>query len=197
MAKKKREQIPPERALVVVPNQSRQVVVLERQPRARFEYMGVVFDPSESVGNHGGRPIAISEVKLKKLEEAFSYDASIKEACFYTGISEQTYYNWVQRWPVLLVRFEEMRQKPVMTARKTIVADLRNPSTAAWYLERKAKKEFKNALTIDPSEEVTKIIIKHIHIDQQANEREEEGTGVQPVAETEPSIELPTEQTND
>lgn len=40
-------------------------------------------------------------------------------------------------------RINELREQPVLHARTTIVnAIKKNPQTAAWYLERKRKKEF-------------------------------------------------------
>jgi len=50
-------------------------------------------------------------MSVKKLEEAFAMDCSIEEACFYAGISRQTYYTWIKDNPELLDRFEELKQE--------------------------------------------------------------------------------------
>lgn len=71
--------------------------------------------------NKGGRPSEMSEEKIKKLEEAFSLDCTIKEACFYADISHQTYYDWLERKPELVERFEALRENPVLIARTTVV----------------------------------------------------------------------------
>jgi len=90
----------------------------------------------------GGRPTKQTPIAVKKLEEAFLMDCSIEEACFYAGISRQTYYTWIKDSPELLDRFEELRQEPFLKARKTILDNLDQPEHAKWYMERKRKNEF-------------------------------------------------------
>lgn len=196
--------VPFERALVPVPQPKK------RELREVFEYIGIIFDPNESVSEYGGRPLSISMDKIRKLEEAFSYDASPKEACFYAGVGVSTYYEWLNRWPKLAERFEEVRQHPVLLARQTIVNNLKNPATAAWYLERKAKKEFKPTVQIDSEDEVRGIIIEHIYVE--ANQNEPHGTNgennadakqdgevaaIPLPAETEQRVEVPRRFNND
>ena len=101
-----------------------------------------------------GRPTEISDVKIQKLEQAFSIDATIKEACFYADISPQTYYNWIETRPELLERFNALREKPVLQARQTISDNLKNdPKVAQWYLERKRKEEFSSKHEVEVSGE--------------------------------------------
>ena len=94
------------------------------------------------------RPSEKTPEKVKKLEEAFAIDSTIEEACFYADISKQTYYNWLEGEPELVERFEELRNKPVLKARRTIVNALDNPLDAKWYLEKKRKREFGTAVDI-------------------------------------------------
>lgn len=97
-----------------------------------------------------GRPTEISDVKIQKLEQAFSIDATIKEACFYADISPQTYYNWIETRPELLERFNALREKPVLQARQTISDNLKSdPKVAQWYLERKRKNEFSSKTELE------------------------------------------------
>lgn len=42
----------------------------------------------------------------------------------------------------MLDRFEQLRDKPVLKARATVVAALHTPEVAKWYLERRRKDEF-------------------------------------------------------
>ena len=79
---------------------------------------------------------------VKKLEEAFAIDASVEEACFYAGISRQTFYTWINKNKELRDRLEGLRNKPVLKARQTIVKNLDEVDTAKWYAERKRKSEF-------------------------------------------------------
>lgn len=92
--------------------------------------------------NLGGRPSEMSEEKVKKLEEVFAIDGTIEEACFYADITKTTYYNWLEKKPELVDRFEALRQRPVLKARQTIVKSLETPQGAQWYLSRKKKSEF-------------------------------------------------------
>lgn len=100
--------------------------------------------------NKGWRPSEMTAEKVKKLEEAFALDCSIWEACFYADITKQTYYNWLEKNPKLVDRFNALREKPVLIARQTVVKDLKtNPDMAMKYLERKRKKEFSTRREVD------------------------------------------------
>lgn len=89
------------------------------------------------------RPTKQDKTTVKKLEEAFSLGSSIEEACYYAGISKQTYYNWTQQDEELLDRFERLKQHPILLARKTVVQAIQSdPRLAFKYLERKRKDEF-------------------------------------------------------
>ncbi len=80
---------------------------------------------------------------IAKLEYVFSIDGTIREACFYADIGESTYYDWVKNDKKLLERFERLREKPVLKARREVVEGLKgNPEFSLKYLERKRKKEF-------------------------------------------------------
>ena len=87
---------------------------------------------------------------IKKLEEAFAFDTTIQEACFYADISPQTYYNLLESKPELLERFEALRNKPVLMARQEVVKGFKwNPDLALKYLERKRKNEFSTKQEVD------------------------------------------------
>lgn len=90
----------------------------------------------------GGRPTKMTPEVVTKLEEVFALDGTVEEACFYAGISRNAYYEWVKAKPELNDRFEELRQRPFLKARQTIVKNLDQPEHAKWYMERKKKIEF-------------------------------------------------------
>lgn len=96
-----------------------------------------------------GRPIEFTEEVVRKLEEVFALDGTVEEACFYAGISRQTYYVKIKENPALSDRFEELRQRPFLKARQTLIKSLDQPEHAKWYMERKKKLEFaaRNELT--------------------------------------------------
>ena len=89
-----------------------------------------------------GRPSEMSEEKVKKLEEIFALDGTIEEACFFANITKTTYYNWLEKNPELIDRFQELRNTPVLKARRTVVNDLKNYQNAMDYLKRKRRLEF-------------------------------------------------------
>ena len=94
-------------------------------------------------GKDVGRPLEFTDVVVKKLEEAFSIDASVEEACFYADISRQTYYNNVKEGTPLFDRLTALRQRPVLKARQAVVQKLgESYSNAMDYLKRKKKLEF-------------------------------------------------------
>jgi hypothetical protein len=90
----------------------------------------------------GGRPTKMTPEVVTKLEEVFALDGTVEEACFYAGISRNAYYEWIKAKPELNDRFEELRQRPFLKARQTIVKNLDQPEHAKWYMERKKKNEF-------------------------------------------------------
>lgn len=84
-----------------------------------------------------------SEIAVKKLEEAFSIDATVNEACFYAGISKQTLYNWYEKDPSLKVKLDRLRHNPVLKARQEVVKRIpESYQNAMDYLKRKRKNEF-------------------------------------------------------
>lgn len=89
-----------------------------------------------------GRPTKMTPEVVTKLEEVFALDGTVEEACFYAGISRNAYYEWIKAKPELNDRFEELRQRPFLKARQTIVKNLDQPEHAKWYMERKKKLEF-------------------------------------------------------
>lgn len=91
------------------------------------------------------RPTKFDDITVKKLEEAFALGCTVEEACFNADISKQTYYNWTEENPELLDRFEQLKQSPILKARKTIVKAIeKDPKLAMKFLEKKLKYEFGN-----------------------------------------------------
>lgn len=91
----------------------------------------------------GGRPTVMTPTVIGKLENIFSMDGTVKEACLYAGINPDTYYQFLKDNPKFSERFEALRETPVLLARQTVVKKLKdNYSNAMDYLSRKAKREF-------------------------------------------------------
>jgi hypothetical protein len=86
---------------------------------------------------------------ITKLEQAFAIDATVLEACSYAEISSNTFYEYLKRNPEFQDRIDELRQRPILKARQTIVTALTQPEYAMKYLERKAKREFSTRIEQD------------------------------------------------
>lgn len=89
-----------------------------------------------------GRPAAIDQSCVDKLEQAFAIGCSKTEACLYADISRQTLYDYFKEHPDFLDKCERLKERPVLKARGTVVKSLDEPEHAKWYLERKLKSEF-------------------------------------------------------
>jgi len=100
----------------------------------------------------------MTKAVLGKLEQAFAIDATIREACFYADINEDTYYRWVKEDPKLSEKFSRLRQKPVLTARQSVVGNLKDPEFALKYLKNKKNKEF-NERQINKQDGSIKLIV--------------------------------------
>ena len=79
---------------------------------------------------------------LGKLEEAFAIGCTNREACLYSDITEDMFYNYIKQNPELTKRFSLLKEKPILKARHTVVKGLDEPEHAKWYLSRKRKDEF-------------------------------------------------------
>lgn len=90
-----------------------------------------------------GRPTIMTKQTIGKLEQAFAFDATVREACFYADIHPDTYYDYIKKHPDFSDRCEALRNKPILKARETVVRAIStNPDIAFKYLERKRKDEF-------------------------------------------------------
>jgi hypothetical protein len=89
------------------------------------------------------RPTIMTEITVKKLEEAFALGCSDEEACIYADICKQTLYNYQNKNQEFLDRKELLKQTSILKARKVVIDNLeKNPLLAFKYLERKRKDEF-------------------------------------------------------
>ena len=91
-----------------------------------------------------GRPVAITNSVLQKLEMAFKIGATDREACITAEIAPQTLYNYQARNPHFLEQKEGWKTSLVLTARMVIVRHLErgDKDVAMRYLEKKCPEEF-------------------------------------------------------
>jgi len=108
--------------------------------------------------NPVGRLTKMTPEVVMKLEQAFAIDASVEEACSFADISRNTFYVWLKENPEYQDRIDELRQRPVLKARQTIVESLKDPNHAFRYVERKRKKEFGNSLEVSGKLTISEVL---------------------------------------
>lgn len=79
-----------------------------------------------------------------KIDEAAAYGCTNAEIALYCGIETKTIYNWFNRDPKLKERVKQLKDKPILLARQTVLKAIKNDNAemALKYLERKKKDEF-------------------------------------------------------
>ena len=81
--------------------------------------------------------------KVERLIEVYKLDASNEEACFYAGISSEQLKYFMEQHREFYAIKEQLKQMPILKARKTINDALETDLGNAWkYLSRKRKVEF-------------------------------------------------------
>lgn len=91
------------------------------------------------------RPSEMTEDVVKKLEDSLKNGFTITKSCQLSGISRETYYNWLEADPIFLDRMTFAQAFALEAARQNVVNAIVNDKdmkTSRWYLERKASNEF-------------------------------------------------------
>ena len=90
-----------------------------------------------------GRPKAMTEEALSKIEEAFSNGATDLEACFLANISKDTLYRYQNDHPEFSERKQALKDMIKFQAKKVVANAIKrgDKQQANWWLERKAKNE--------------------------------------------------------
>ena len=104
----------------------------------------------------------LDEEKVQKLCDAFAIDLTIEEACDYADISKQTYFNWVEKKPQLLDRFDTFKSKLSIKAKYNIAQRIHagDVPLSERYLARKQPDEYADTLRIKHSGEISGDISK-------------------------------------
>ena len=85
------------------------------------------------------------DLVVSKLETAFAYGATDKEACLYADIAEKTLYRYIERNPEFGQRKALLKKRPVLIARRQVIDEMQEQEGAelAWeYLQSKKSDEF-------------------------------------------------------
>ena len=91
-----------------------------------------------------GRPPAINEDTVRKLEASLGSGFSVTTACHFSGISRSTYYEYLAMDKDFSDRMRLGEEWSTFRARQIILQaiDSGDIKAAQWWLERKAKFEF-------------------------------------------------------
>lgn len=80
---------------------------------------------------------------IAKLEEAFAWGCTDREACLWADIAVQTLYLYQEKNPEFIERKASLKETPIMVARKSVVQGMKKDSDLSLkFLERKKKDEF-------------------------------------------------------
>ena len=97
---------------------------------------------------------------IKKLEEAAGARLSDKSSCSYAGISRDTFYRWLKQVPGLADRLDDLKENPIIRAKRRIVSQIDNDTNVAFrYLEKEDPEEYGEKLKLEHSGEVKNIPI--------------------------------------
>jgi len=98
----------------------------------------------KSENNSVGRPTLMTEPTIAKLKEGFAQGFSVRNACIWADIGQDTYYDYCKKFPEFGDQCKTLQQKPLIKSILVINKALNegDVSTAKWYAERKAKDEF-------------------------------------------------------
>ncbi len=95
------------------------------------------------------RPTKKTPDIIQKIEEVAALDGSVEEMAYYAGIHRETLYVWMKEDKEFSDRIQELRERPILKARQTVVKSLDDPDRAFRYLERKKKTEFSSRSEVD------------------------------------------------
>lgn len=96
-----------------------------------------------------GRPPKIDKDCLQKLEDAFAFCYTDKEACLYAGISPTALYNYQLKHPEFVERKEALRLSPNLMAKKVLVEGIKGSiDQSRWWAKNKIGDEFSEQSTI-------------------------------------------------
>ncbi len=86
-----------------------------------------------------GRPTVIDENAILRLETAFALGCNRKEALMFSGVSKDAYFRLLQRQPEFRDRFDQLRQTPVLMAKRNVAMAIAAGDLAVskWYLEKR------------------------------------------------------------
>lgn len=105
-----------------------------------------------------GRPTKLTNDVVKKLEEAFKYDFTIDEACYYAGISRESYYNYCEKDKTFLTKMDAAKAFVAMAAKKNVARAITDENSIenSWkYLQKRQPDLYSEKQKIETNSAVT------------------------------------------
>ena len=123
-----------------------------------------------------GRPTKLTDEVRRKIEEVAALDGSVEEMAYYSGVHRTTLYNWLQEDKDFFDRIQELRERPILKARQTVVKHLEDPNNAFKYLEKKRRKEFgQNIDVTTDGDKLAPLLVKIITNDERDSDGDTRG----------------------
>lgn len=85
-----------------------------------------------------GRPAKVNYAVIHKLEDALQYGATVSEACYYAGISRDTFYRYFRNEKAFARKMEAARNKLLYVAKRNVADAIMNGDyqSSVWLLEK-------------------------------------------------------------
>lgn len=89
---------------------------------------------------------------IRKLEEAAGVRLNVRESCAYAGIHPDTYYDWMKRVTGLSDRLADLRENPIIRAKRKILSHVDTDVHVAFrYLEKESPDDYGERLKLEHS----------------------------------------------
>jgi hypothetical protein len=85
-----------------------------------------------------GRPQKVDLTVMAKLEDALQYGATVSEACYYAGISRDTFYRYFKSEKTFADKMEAARNKLLRIAKANVAMAIMNGNhnASVWLLQK-------------------------------------------------------------
>lgn len=104
----------------------------------------------------GGRPPAIDEAHVRKLEAAFTNDFTIDEALDYADVKRRTYYDYLKKSEEFSHRMRRAQQYPLTLAKRAVIGQMKGDADhrpdgqlGLRFLERRQPDRYRTKLESD------------------------------------------------
>ena len=91
-----------------------------------------------------GRPTKKSQKTIDKLIQCFKEDATVEQACLYSGISKETYYTWLKDDPSFLDEMSRAQEYIKVAAKRVLLYAIEkgDEKVALEVIKRREKKRY-------------------------------------------------------